>query len=75
MDVVEYIIQSIFIIILFGFMLAGLVYSIMVFKSDKYLQVKEMDKQVRIARIDAKAEYKMAVLDYKQSRQRDKGNQ
>lgn len=39
-----------------------------IFKSDKYLAVKEMDKQVRFTKNDLKFEYKMALLDYKKTK-------
>ena len=66
----EIIMLNIFRFIFFGWMIYATVTAYLIFKSDKYLQVKEMDKQVRFAKIDAKYEYKMALLNYKESKKK-----
>lgn len=65
MEIYEYIVQSLFILVFLSLFIVTIIYAWMVFKSEKYLAVKELEKQVQIARADLKFEYKMAVLNYK----------
>ena len=68
MNLFDVIMTNIFRAIFFGWLIYGSWSWRQVFKSDKYLAVKEMDKQVRISKLDLKFEYKMAKLNYKSTR-------
>jgi len=42
-----------------------------IFRSDKYLKVKEMERQVRLSKLDLKQNMKLAIIDYKKYKKRD----
>ena len=68
MEILEYILRLLAVLGFCAFLIYSIWVSYKIFKSDKYLQVKQQYRNVEIAKADLKYEYKMAVLNYKSNR-------